>query len=94
MSTKWARTTGCSALWLVFSSNKSAPSNRKKRFCTSRLPKNEEIIDGFLYGAANNFEPFKKFKIKKSIAMSFPRPIHWYHSHADLMWLDGTDTLK
>ncbi len=22
--------------------------------------------------------------------MSFPRHIKWYHSHADLIWLDGT----
>ncbi len=22
--------------------------------------------------------------------MSFPRPIQWYHSHADLIWPDGT----
>ncbi len=22
--------------------------------------------------------------------MSFPRPIQWYHSHADPIWPDGT----
>ncbi len=22
--------------------------------------------------------------------MYLPRPIKWYHSHADLIWLDGT----
>jgi hypothetical protein len=22
--------------------------------------------------------------------MSFPRPIQWYHCHADLIWPDGT----
>jgi hypothetical protein len=31
------------ALWRIFSSNKSAPANRKKGFYTSHLPKNDDI---------------------------------------------------
>jgi hypothetical protein len=26
--------------------------------------------------------------------MSFPRPIQWYHYHADLVWQDGTFNIK
>jgi hypothetical protein len=37
------------ALWRIFSSNKSAPANRKKGFYTSRLPKNEEIGGIFVF---------------------------------------------
>jgi hypothetical protein len=36
------------ALWL-FSSNKSAPANRKKGFYTSHLPKNKDIGDVFVF---------------------------------------------
>jgi hypothetical protein len=34
----------------IFSSNKSVPANKKKRFYTSRLPKNEEIGCIFVFG--------------------------------------------
>ncbi len=63
-SPKRAQTTACAALWQNFSSNKSAPANRKKGFYASRLPKNEEIRR-MLYEAPKNFELFiKQFKIK------------------------------
>jgi hypothetical protein len=53
-------------LWRIFSSNKSAPANRKEGFYTSRQPKNEEI-GGILYLATQNFEFFSKIQdqIKK-----------------------------
>ncbi len=41
-----------------FSSNKSAPANRKKEFYISRLPKNEESREIYLYEAAKIFELF------------------------------------
>jgi hypothetical protein len=46
----------------IFSSNESAPANRKKGFYTSLLPKNEEIGKAFLYLAAQNFELFSKIQ--------------------------------
>jgi hypothetical protein len=42
-SPKRAQITGCAALRRIFSSNKSAPANRKKGFYTSRLQKNKNI---------------------------------------------------
>jgi hypothetical protein len=40
-----------------------------------------------------SFQIFK-VKIKKIKNLSrlifFSKPIQWYHSHADLIWLDGT----
>ncbi len=45
-----------------FSSSKSSPSNRKKAFYTSRLPKNEESRGIYVYEAAKNFELFLKIQ--------------------------------
>jgi hypothetical protein len=42
------------ALWRIFSSNKSAPANRKKEFYTNPVPKKQEI-GGILYEVAENF---------------------------------------
>ncbi len=51
------------ALWWIFSSNTCAPSNWKKRFYTSRLPKNKEIGGIFVqYLVANNFELFSEIQ--------------------------------
>jgi hypothetical protein len=52
-------------------------------------------LDGFVHEAAKNLEILSKIKIKKpktysGCMMSFPRPIEWYHSHADLIWPAGT----
>jgi hypothetical protein len=47
-----------------FSSNKSASANRKKRFYTNRLPKNEEIGRSNLVGTV----PLKVHKIEIFLA--------------------------
>ncbi len=39
--------TKIAALWRIFSSNKSAPANRKTRFYTNRDPNKQE--DGFIF---------------------------------------------
>jgi len=39
--------TVCGKLFRIFSPNKCAPAKRKKRFYTSRLPKNDEIGEIF-----------------------------------------------
>jgi hypothetical protein len=38
-------------LWQI-SSNKTVPANRKKRFCKSRLPKNEMIGGTFVFSSS------------------------------------------
>jgi hypothetical protein len=43
VSPKRTRKTNCAELWRILLSNKSAPTNRKKGFCTCCLLKNEEI---------------------------------------------------
>jgi hypothetical protein len=48
-------------LWRIFSSNKSAPANRRKGFYTNRDP-NKQEVGGFLYLAAQNFEIFSNFQ--------------------------------
>jgi hypothetical protein len=50
------------ALWQIFSSNKSAPANRKKEFYTNRDSNKQEGLDSFLYEAAQNFEVFSNIK--------------------------------
>jgi hypothetical protein len=65
VSPKRVRITDYATLCRIFSSNKSAPANRKKGFDTSHLPKNEKItVDGFLYEAARILNSLQNFKIK------------------------------
>jgi hypothetical protein len=45
-----------------FSSNKSAPANRKKGFYTNRVPKKQEV--GGFHLAAQNFKLFSNIKIQ------------------------------
>ncbi len=42
VSPKRTRKTACTLIWRIFSSNKSAPANRKKGFYTTHLPKKKE----------------------------------------------------
>ncbi len=57
-------------------------------------------LEEFLLLAAHNFKLFAKIqdqnkKIKNlQRSLSFPRPIKWYHPHADLIWPDGTVPLN
>jgi hypothetical protein len=52
-------------------------------------------IKGFLYYVSLHFELFSKIQIqnlkflKHNAVDGQPRPLLWYHSHADLIWLDA-----
>jgi hypothetical protein len=49
------------ALWRIFSSNKSAPANRKTGFYANRDPNKQEV--GYLFlEAAQNFEVFSNIQ--------------------------------
>jgi hypothetical protein len=48
-------------LWRIFSSNDSAPANRKKGFYTNHNPK-VRGLDAFLYEADQNFELFSNIQ--------------------------------
>jgi hypothetical protein len=49
-------------LWLIFSSNLSAPANRKKGFYTNRDPNKQEVGFFFFSEAAQNFEVFSNIQ--------------------------------
>ncbi len=49
------------ALWRIFSSNKSAPANRKRGFYANRDPDKQEV--GFIFAwTAQNFEVFSNIQ--------------------------------
>jgi hypothetical protein len=50
------------SLWQIFSSNKSAPANRKKGFCTNRNPK----AGGWIHYCMKRLRTLKSFQIFKS----------------------------
>ncbi len=66
----------------IFSSNKSAPANRKKGFYVQTVCRRSRRA--FSYEAAQNFQIIKiKFKnqnIQRLISLS--SPFQWHHSHA------------
>jgi hypothetical protein len=45
------------------SSNKSAPAKRKKGFCTSHLPKNEDISGTIVFSASELWTLFKPIAV-------------------------------
>jgi hypothetical protein len=49
------------ALWRIFSSNNSAPANRKTGFYANHDP-NKKKLDSFLFEAAENFEVFSNIQ--------------------------------
>jgi hypothetical protein len=54
------------AFWRIFSSNKSAPANRKTGFYTNCDPnKQDRRLDTFLNEAAQNFEVFSNIQDQK-----------------------------
>jgi hypothetical protein len=66
-------------------------ANRKKGFRTSRPPKNGGIRWFFVTSSQELRSPEKnsKFKDRKtnSSLMTKTRPLEWYHSQADIIWL-------
>jgi hypothetical protein len=53
-------------LWRIFSSNKSAPANRKKGFCTNRDPNKQEVGFIFEWNSSELWSRFEITEIKKS----------------------------
>jgi hypothetical protein len=51
-------------LWQIFSSNKSAPANRKKGFYTSRDPNKKEVGLIFVWSGSELWNLFKYSKLK------------------------------
>jgi hypothetical protein len=52
------------ALWRIFSSNESAPANRKTGFYADRDP-NKQELDSFLHEAAQNFKLLSNIQDQK-----------------------------
>ncbi len=85
------------ALWLIFSSYKSAPANRKTGFYANRDPNKQEVGFIFAWSGSELWSLFKYSKVKlknqKPIAVdalfkAFPMvPLSWT---VDPIWLDGT----
>jgi hypothetical protein len=48
----------CNTFWLIFSSNKNAPANRKENSIQTFCRRTRKL-EGFLYEAAKNFNFFK-----------------------------------
>jgi hypothetical protein len=52
------------ALWRIFSTNKSAPANRKKGFYTNRDPNKQEVGFIFVWTSSELWRLFKYSKLK------------------------------